>query len=267
MKTQFMSLTMALGLLMPFQGTATQEAPKADSKEMKAAEEILAKSVDAMGGTATFEKLKTQYQKGTLEIKGMGIKGTMESYAKAPNMSLGVFTFQGMGESVRGFDGKIGWANDPMGGLRELEGPELELIKQESVFNQQIKWKEIYKEYKSTGAVTKVEDKEVYEVELTPKEGKARTMYFDAKTYLPWMMKMTVETPYGTTPAKSYMTDYRDVDGMKIPFSLRQVAGPQEFVATLTEVKNNIEIEDKKFAKPAGEDEKPAEKKDEKKPN
>lgn len=259
-----MSCVFSLSFLLAAESAMAQEASKAQAPALTA-EQIIDKSIEAVGGKEKLEKMKTRYIKGSLEFKAMGMKGSFESFSKMPNKKIDLTSMDGFGEMQQGFDGKIGWSKDPMNGLRELEGMELAMYKRDAVFNSELRWRENYKEAKSTGTKSTVEGKEVYEVEFIPAEGKPVTVYYDAESFLPFMTKMVVDSPYGTLPAKMFPTDYKEVEGVKFPHSLRQVVGPQEILITMTEIKHNIEIEDSKFNKPAEEgEEKP---KEEKKPN
>ncbi len=47
-------------------------------------------------------------------------------------------------------------------------------------------------------------------------------------------------------------SDYREVDGIKISFGVKELTPGQEVIIRLTELQNNVAIEDARFAKPAG---------------
>jgi hypothetical protein len=59
-----------------------------------------------------------------------------------------------------------------------------------------------------------------------------------------------VESPQGKLQVQTVLGDYTEVDGIKLPFTLRQAAGPLEFVIKLQEVKHNVPVDDEKFKKP-----------------
>ncbi len=80
---------------------------------MPTVKKILAKYVQAIGGKKANEKIKSRMVKGTVEIAPMGIKGTFESYAAAPNKSISRVTLAGIGELVEGFDGTTAWTINP----------------------------------------------------------------------------------------------------------------------------------------------------------
>ena len=88
-------------------------------------QEILAKYVQAIGGRAANEKIKSRMSKGTQEIAAAGIKGTFEKYAAAPNKSISKAVIPGVGEITGGFDGQTAWSINPVQGNRDKQGEEL----------------------------------------------------------------------------------------------------------------------------------------------
>jgi hypothetical protein len=47
------------------------------------------------------------------------------------------------------------------------------------------------------------------------------------------------------------LSDYRDVDGVKVPFRIRSVNSLQAITMTFSKVEQNTDIEAKSFSKPA----------------
>jgi len=213
------------------------------------AEQVLEKSIQATGGRAAGEKLTSTVTKGTVELVAQGIQGTVEIYAKAPNKLLVVQNLQGIGEFNQGYDGQVGWSQNPFQGTRELQGVELAILKREATFNAELKWRELYEKVELVGR-EKVGEQEAYVVRLTASQGKPVTCYYDTQTFLLLRQDEVVEGEMGTITGETYYSDYREVDGVKVPFHLKQKAPFGEEVITITEVKNNVEISDAKFAKP-----------------
>lgn len=78
-------------------------------------------------------------------------------------------------------------------------------------------------------------------------------LYFDAQTGLLLRVAATTETPLARLPEETVFEDYREVDGVKIPFTLR-ASYVDPFIGwtrKLTEVKHNVTVDDSKFANPA----------------
>jgi hypothetical protein len=61
---------------------------------------------------------------------------------------------------------------------------------------------------------------------------------------------LTRPSSSGPTRAEVYFHDWRQVDGVKIPFRLTQVMATRKFVTTIEEVKHNIPVDDAIFRKP-----------------
>lgn len=253
--------TFVLSLAVLALGTANVEARQTAATATKpesatlTGEQVLDKYVEVTGGKAAYEKLKTRRMKAAMEIPGAPVKPTMEIFQKAPNLHLQLVAIPEMGmEQSRGFDGKIAWSKDPMQGVRVLEGKEASAMKDETPFNVEIRWREVYKEAKNLGRKT-IDGTDGYEIELTPKEGgNPTTSFYDATSFLLIHQTKTQETPQGKMTSKISMSDYKDVDGIKIPFTMTISGGPQKVIMKIQEVKHNEEMPDSKFAKPEGED-------------
>jgi len=91
----------------------------------------------------------------------------------------------------------------------------------------------------------RIEDREVYLVEAVPESGNPEKLYFDAETRL----LSRRDVVYGKTSAQHYYEDYREVDGIKLPFVLRS-EGPVRVITRLTEIKHCVLIDDAKFKRP-----------------
>jgi hypothetical protein len=46
--------------------------------------------------------------------------------------------------------------------------------------------------------------------------------------------------------------DFRDVEGVKRPFTIRQTSPDFDYVIKFTEIKSNVPVDDSKFEKPRG---------------
>lgn len=240
-----------LGVLVaiPCLGQAMQGKP---AEGMPTVDQIIAKYIDALGGKAAIEKVNSRVQKGTLEIPAAGVGGTFEAFQKAPNKSIFIANIAGFGVVQEGYDGTVAWAQDPQSGLREKTGGELADTKRDSNFHRDLMLKEIYPTMTVKGK-EKVGDKEAYVVEAKPADGNAEKWYFDVQSGLLTRSDTERESPMGKAMVESYFENYKDVDGIKIPSTLRQVTPSFTIVIQFTETKHNVPIEDTKFVKPSGQ--------------
>jgi hypothetical protein len=58
-------------------------------------------------------------------------------------------------------------------------------------------------------------------------------------------------TPEGASELREEFSDYSDVDGVKLPFTITQEGGDPAFTVRISEVHHNVAFEDSEFAKPA----------------
>ena len=230
------------------------EAPKTDAKAaaLPTVEDIFDNYVKAVGGKEAIEKITSRSMKGSFDLEAFGVAGApVEMFSKAPNKSAMKIDITGFGVVNRVFDGASGWASDPMSGLRELSGLELSQMKRGSDFYQELNFKKQYTKTELKGK-EKVGSYETYVIEATPTEGSPETLYFDVNTNLLVRHDAEAENPQGKLMMKTYMEDYKVVDGVKIPHTVKQVNEAMTIVIKITEVKNNVEIDDAKFNKPSG---------------
>lgn len=212
-------------------------------------QEILAKYVEAIGGKAANEKLKTRTAKGTIELVPLNVKGTFENFAAAPNKSVTSTSLAGIGEIIEGFDGTTAWNINPIQGNRDKAGDELAQAKIGYDFYRETSLDRLYQKMELKG-IEKVGADDAYVILVTPGNLPPETFYFDTKSGLLVRQDSTLLSPEGKTPTKTFFEDYRVVDGVKISFKSRSTLPQFEVVTIYTEIKHNSAIEDAKFAKP-----------------
>ncbi len=225
-------------------------APTAtNSAAMLTVDQILGKYRQAVGGQAAFEKLMTRVAKGSfVQIQGTtNITGPVEIYAKAPNK---VAWIMDNGKVQQIFDGTVSWIKNVRGGAYQISGEPLARVKRESDFYREINLGEIYPKM-TLIRKDKVGDRETYVIEAVPRDGKPDTIYFDAQTGLLIRLDGVIEGEKGKpAPTEIYFEDYREVDGVKLPFTTRQSGPGYNITIKLYEIKHNVPIDDTKFKKP-----------------
>ncbi|MGH9754703.1 MAG: hypothetical protein ACREA2_18145 [Blastocatellia bacterium] len=257
------TLILAFAMLAAFTSAAQEkpktdgpkaDAPKTDTKAeaLPTVDEILTNNVKAVGGKEAIEKITSRSMKGSFDIEAMGVSGAaVEMVAKAPNKSAMKIDVPGFGMVNRIFDGATAWASDPMSGLRELSGVELAQMKRESDFYAELNYKNHYTKMEVKGK-EKVGSYETYVIEATPAEGSPEKLYFDVNTGLLVRQDAESESPQGKMPVEIHLSDYKDVGGVKIAHTLKQVNPMMTMVIKFSEVKTNDPISDAKFNKPPG---------------
>ena len=214
------------------------------------AEQILERSIEATGGRKAIEKVAGTVAKGEIEILPDHAHALIEYYAKAPAKRLIVTTFEGLGEIRQGCDGASAWTQDPDRGVRDLAGAEKDAALRECVFHAAIKWREFYPKVELAGK-EKVGEREAHKIVMHPASGKPEIRYIDAENFLILRQVSNRETAKGGVEIRADMSDYRDVEGVKVPFQIRQTMPGYELLIKLYVVENNAVIDDARFLKPA----------------
>jgi len=225
----------------------SQPAPPAGTPTV---EQIIDRYAQAVGGRAAWEKLTSRSSMGTVEVPSMNLSGTVVIHEKAPNKILTIIIMAGSAYR-EGFDGNVGWTEDPQDGLREQTGLELAEARRQSDFYGPFDLHEQYAKLAFAGS-EKLEDRQAYILEATPKEGgQPDKMYFDSQSGLPMRLISQHHTPEGVSEFREDFSDYRSVDGVILPFKIWQEGAGSAFTVRISEVRHNIAFEDGEFAKPA----------------
>ena len=213
-------------------------------------DQILAKYIEGVGGQAAIDKMKTFVMKGTYT----GVNGAALPYevdlAAPDKFYINVTAQQGTVE--RGFDGKAGWQRTSQGVI-ELGNPVLDDLKSTFVIFRNIKLKEQFAQMRFGGR-DKIGDRSVLVINGRTTDNHRERLYFDAETGLLLRRLSFLETPIGVIPNQIDFEDYRDVDGVKVPFTVKVSSVEPGLVSTrkYTEIKLNAPVDDAKFNKPAG---------------
>jgi hypothetical protein len=246
-----------LGLLCGFiaraQDSAKPAAAPASAKEAAAAmptgDQVLDHYVQAIGGRAAWLKLNSRVSKGSIEIPALdNLTGTVEIHEKAPNSMLAVIILGG-GVFRQGFDGTTAWSDNPRDGLRVLTGGELDDARREANFYHPLELRKNYTKLTVTGIV-RVNEHDTYAVEAARENGAPDKMYFDVQSGLLVRSVNQRYTPDGLTEFQADVEDYTALDGVKLPFTVRQSGGGSAFAIHFTEVQHNLQLTDAQFAKP-----------------
>lgn len=193
--------------------------------------------------------MKTRMMKGTYTGFN-GVALVFEAYLKAPDkFYVSVTTPQGTNE--RGSDGKVAWEKNARG-INELTSPVLDQMKSMFLSFRNLKLKEEFASMR-LGGKEKIGDRAVLIIGGRTADNHRERLYFDAETGLLLRRIAYMETPIGVIPEQIDFEDYRDVDGVKLPFTVKVSAVEPGLVSTRTysEIKLNVPVDDAKFKMPA----------------
>jgi hypothetical protein len=250
------SLMSALPLCMaetPAPADFKQSAGKSDA--LPSVDDILSKYIEACGGRAALDKISSRVIKGTIESAMMPTPGQWELHTKAPNKTHSKVDLSVFGLMVDGFDGKVAWSKNPFTGLVEKTGDELEKTKRDAIFKRELSLKSTFPDLINKG-LQKVGEADAYLLESKPTATSLEQFYISAKTFLCLRQNSEYETSAGRIQSETLFEDMRDVDGIKVPFSIRiQLSIPSQPVLSMTikckDIKHDGAVDDALFQKPA----------------
>jgi hypothetical protein len=227
----------------------TGAAPAAQTGALPTIDQVLDKYIAGSGGRAAIEKVTSFRAQGTIQITDAGISGTIELLQKAPDKACTTVELGGIGRQREVFDGTIGWSEDSQNGVRQKSGVELAEAKRGATFGRELKMKSIYQTL-TVKAREKVGARDAIVVEAVPAEGSPTRLFFDAESGLLLRQVGTRVTPQGPLDVEVTFEDYRAIDGVQRPFTVRQATSMFSAIIQLTDIKHNVPIDDAVFKKP-----------------
>ena len=232
--------------------TALAQTARTPAKPKLTAEQIMDRGAAVLGSRAAWSRIKTTVMQGSVEVKGQNLRGTVVVKAKRPGKFLVEQKIDGIGVTQQAYDGKVGWSKDPNQGLRKLTGTELQAAKRAAI-GAHFEWRKFFAKWEVEG-VKKVNGKDAYVVKLSPAIGRITREYYDTKSLMPVRTDMVTEVAGVPMPVEIYPSDFRKVDGVLMPYVMRQrvmqSSGPVEIVVRIRSIKNNVPISDSIFAMP-----------------
>ena len=145
-----------------------------------------------------------------------------------------------------------GWEKTQQG-VRELTGQQLADLKLSMQLFRNLRMKEQYSRLRVIGK-EKIDDRDTYVLIGTTTDNRRERLSFDAESGLLLRRVTYMQTVVGIIPEQTDFEDYRDVEGVKLPFTIRVAsvdAGNPYITRKLTEIKLNVPVDDSKFNMPA----------------
>jgi hypothetical protein len=235
--------------------------PDVDKKTLEAAKEnagpsadqLLDKYVQALGGATAIDKVSTRVMKGTIDVGGKSLP--IDIYAKDPEKRIS-FTHMSDGDSVTAFNGREGWLGSPGHPVREMHGSDLDSAAIDADLHLATHLKQMFSEMR-VGGSEKIGDEQTYVV-IGGREGKPPIrLYFDARSGLLVRLVRFGETALGWLPTQIDYADYRDANGVKVPYRWTLARPNGRFTIQISEMQQNVPVDEAKFVKPPAPPEQP----------
>jgi len=223
-------------------GNPVKEETSSAIPEGVAAETVINKYIEAIGGKENLEKIEDMTMVATTSMNGMEINQT--TYRKSPNKYAMITSMNGNVMMQQAFNGERGIMKG-FQGEKEITGDDLENLKIDATLNLELKYDEL-------GVETILESMETlngtaaYKVKVVRPTGQVTYDYYDAESGLKLMTKQTIETPQGEITQKQMFTDYQEVEGIMFPFTVK-ISGIQNLELNVDSISVNDNLADDLF--------------------
>lgn len=228
--------------------------PMSAAESKASVESVLQKYIQAAGGKAALEKVTAVSITGKIESPSLPAAADWRLHSKAPAKQLMELEIAGFGVTTEGVDGKVAWSKNPLTGVRDKTGGELEKALRDAQFGRELNFQKIYPNLAYKGMET-VAGERAHILESAPSAQSKERFAFSEKTGLLIRQESDLETTQGPLTATSFLTDYRAVNGVMVAHHIKVSVkvGGQDMALTfkVSQVDQNKPLPDARFAKPA----------------
>jgi photosynthetic reaction center cytochrome c subunit len=221
------------------------KAPGEAKPVLPPADQLLDKYLATIGGEAALQKVTSRVEKGKITANAQQLP--IEVYAKAPDKRISIMHLPN-GESITAFDGKQGWLSNA-GHPHMMSAAENDAARIDSDLYFAVHVKNLYKKLTVVPG-EKIDGHDTYLV-IGRNEGQPPLrLYFDQQSGLLLRLVRYAETAFGRNPTQIDYADYRDADGVKIPYRWTLARPGNRFTIQVDQVQQNVPVEDAKFTPP-----------------
>lgn len=227
----------------------TAAAPEVEgiTASLPTSDQLFARYVQALGGAAAIRNVTSRDEQG---ISTMGEKSfSIEFFDQDPNKQA-VVRHSTAGDSITVFNGREGWSEMPGRPIRDMHGTDLDAARIDSDLHFPLHLNQMFAELR-VEYPEKVGDSAAYVVVGTNQGQPPVKLYFDEQSGLLLRLVRYADSPLGRAPTRIDYGDYRKVDGVQIPFRWTISESDRSSTIQLSAVRQNVPIDDARFAKPA----------------
>jgi photosynthetic reaction center cytochrome c subunit len=232
-----------------------ESAPVVDvGTNLPAANDLVSKYVQALGGADAINKISSRVEKG--KASGFGDQpSAIELYTKAPEKRIS-FMHMPAGDSVTAYNGKEGWTGPAGKPGKDMRSSELDAASMDADLQFAVHIPQRFPDLKVIRDES-VSGRPAYVIRGSREKFPPVELYFDRQTGLLVRMVRYAETAVGLLPTQLDYADYRDLDGVKTPYRWTISRPTGSFTIQVDQAQQNVPIDDHKFTRPSEPPQKP----------
>jgi photosynthetic reaction center cytochrome c subunit len=232
---------------MPTPHVYGMNSEEASVSSLPTADKIIQKYLQAVGGADAVSRISSRVQKGTLIVGAQHFP--VEVLTQAPAMRVSIVQFPN-GESVTGFDGQAGWLSAPGRPVHEMSASENEAARMDADLRFPANLTQLFTKL-TVKPSQKLDGHDTYVIQAAQEGQPPALLYFDEESGLLVRLVRYVETPLGLNPSQIDYADYREANGVQVPFRWTVARPNGRFTIQIEQMQQNVPIAPEKFQKPA----------------
>lgn len=204
-------------------------APALQAQSAEAVLQRYTKAIDPQGKIPKIEGMKSTI---TMEIPAAGMSANVTAVQARPNLIFILVDIPGLGQQRQGYDGTTAWSSDPMGGPRIVTGTEAATIVDGANLNAMMRLPELFSATEVLGD-EQIAGEAATCLKLTWKSSRVTTECYSKSSGLLLETRTKQSSQMGEIDVVANLSDYRDIDGIKVPHKMTQsLMGMQQTMTT-----------------------------------
>ncbi len=252
---------------MPVLHSTEGKSPSDDAKNnrrtfsgvLPTVDQLIEKYMTALGGAAAIQKISNRVEKGTVNqnrpgggpLTKLSVEATAETPGKRITKGFSVTHLGNSPDAYGVYNGDYGWVREGSGPVRVMWDSRRDAAQLEDTLNFAPHLKQLVRRL-TVEQPEEIGGKEAYVISGRMSALPLVRLYFDADSGLLVRLVYHTESAVGPVPTQIDYADYREVDGVKIPFRWTvELVRSVHLTYQLDEVRQNVPIDETIFAKPS----------------
>jgi len=216
---------------------------------LPSADWLMKRYIEALGGAEVLEKITSRVGTGSTTVSGHKVK--MELLIQSPG-KWAVIQHGEEGDSAEVFDGRTGWFTFPGRLPRDMHRPEIEAAQMDADLQFPLHIQQVFPELR-VEYPENIGDRELYVLLGIRENQPGAKFYFDEQSGLLAREVRYGESPLGVNPSQIDYADYREVNGVQVPFRVTVSNPKSSSTMQFDQIRQNVAIDPARFARPSAD--------------